>query len=61
MSSTFGYFCSAFARNGMSTEAGLALMFLPVTLIVIGAACGYYPLRIVRLVHMGNTSGGVGR
>jgi hypothetical protein len=61
MSSTIGYFCSAFARNGMSTEAWLAWMFLQATLIVIGEACGYYPLRIVRLIHMGNTAGGVGR
>jgi hypothetical protein len=45
----------------MGIEAGPAWMFLPATLIVIGATCGYYPVRIFRLIHMGNTSGGVGR
>jgi hypothetical protein len=57
----FGYLCSTLVPNRIGMEAGLAWMFLSVSLIVIGATSGHYPVRIFRLIHMGNTSGGVGR
>jgi hypothetical protein len=59
MSTRFGYLCSAVMRNILGVEVGLERMF-PATLMV-GATCGYYPVRISRLIHMGNTAGGVGR
>jgi hypothetical protein len=59
MSTLFGYLCSAVMRSILSEEAGLGRMF-PATLLV-GATCGHYPVRISRLIHMGNTAGGVGR
>jgi len=43
-----GYVCVAIVRNGLGLQETLGSAFLPVTLTVIGATCGYYLVRIVR-------------
>ena len=43
-----GYVCLAIVQRGLGLQETLGSAFLPVTLIVTGATCGYYLVRILR-------------
>ncbi|WP_433974747.1 DUF1648 domain-containing protein [Tunturiibacter lichenicola] len=45
---TLGYVCLAIVRIGLGLQETLGFAFLPATLSVIGATCGYYLVQMLR-------------
>jgi hypothetical protein len=43
-----GYVCLGIVRNGLGLQGTLGSAFLPVTLSVIGATCGYHFVQMMR-------------
>ncbi len=46
------YLCLTVVRNGLGLQIGLGRWFAPVSLVVIGATCVFYLLRITRAMRL---------
>ncbi|WP_260736091.1 DUF1648 domain-containing protein [Tunturiibacter lichenicola] len=49
---TLGYVCLAIVRIGLGLQWTLGSAFLPATLIVIGATCGYHFVQMMRATRV---------
>jgi Protein of unknown function (DUF1648) len=45
------YLCLAVVRNGLGLQVGLGRTFTPVLLGVVGVTCGFYLMRILRVMR----------